>query len=61
MPKLRHINPYGACEVPLLGRVLDAGEEFDCTDEQAAVLLAQETNYELAESGKPTGRKAKEG
>lgn len=57
MPVLRHINPYGACDVPLLRRegrpfgehgegCLEAGEKFDCTDEQARVLLLQAANFE---------------
>lgn len=47
MPKFRNINPLGAVDVPLLGRVLEAGEEFDATDAQAALLSEQPTNYEL--------------
>ena len=46
---LQHINPYGACDVPLLRRVLGAGEQFECTEEQARVLLAQVGNYEPAD------------
>lgn len=48
--RLRNINPLGAVEVPLLGRVLEAGEEFDIDDEQGAALLDQVGNYEPAES-----------
>lgn len=59
MPKLRHINPYGACDVPLLGRVLGPGEEFDATDEQAQILLAQVGNYEPADD-KPKTAKTKQ-
>lgn len=47
MPTLRNINPLGAVELPLLRRVLDAGEEFEVTDEQAERLLEQTSNYEL--------------
>ena len=47
MKTLRNINPLGAVELPLIGRELAAGEEFDVTDEQAKVLLEQATNSEL--------------
>lgn len=57
MPTLKNTNPLGAVELPLIGRVLEAGEEFEVTDEQAGRapkdddpgegLLAQVGNYEL--------------
>jgi hypothetical protein len=57
MPTLRNTNPLGAVELPLIGRVLEAGEEFEVTKEQAghapkgddpgSGLLAQVGNYEL--------------
>lgn len=57
MPKLRNTNPLGAVELPLIGRVLEAGEEFEVSAEHAGRapegddlgfgLLAQVGNYEL--------------
>lgn len=45
MPKLRNVNPLGDVDVPILGRTLEAGEEFETDDETAALLLAQVGNY----------------
>lgn len=47
--RLVNTNPYGAVEVPLLGCVIERGEEFDVPDEVGARLLEQVGNYELAE------------
>jgi hypothetical protein len=47
--RLRNTNPLGAVELPLVGRVLEAGEEFDVTPEQAHALLPQVGNYEPAD------------
>lgn len=51
---LRNVNPLGAVEFPLIGRVLEAGETFEIDDTTAAALLEQEGNWELvtAKSGK---------
>lgn len=35
MPTLKNTNPLGAVDLPLIGRTLDAGEEFDVTAAQA--------------------------
>lgn len=45
MPKLRNVNPLGEVDVPLIGRTLGPGEEFDVDDDTAKVLLAQVGNY----------------
>lgn len=63
MPTLRNVNPLGGVDLPLIGRSLEAGEEFEVTDEQAGKapivnkdgevtdlgsgLLSQVGNYEL--------------
>lgn len=52
MPQLRNINPLGEVEIPLLGRAVGAGEVFDVSDEQAAALLDQPSNYEAVEAEK---------
>lgn len=46
--KVRNINPLGAVEV--LGRLVEAGEVFDVSDEQGARLLEQPDNYESADT-----------
>lgn len=43
--KFKNVNPLGAVEVPILGRVLEAGEEFEATGDAAEALLAQPDNY----------------
>lgn len=34
-------SPLGDLDIPLLGRIVEAGETVEVTDEQAAILLAQ--------------------
>ncbi len=46
MPHIRNISPLGDLDIPLLGRVVAAGEVVEVTEEQAAVLLDQAVNYE---------------
>lgn len=46
MATLRNINPLGDIDLPVLGRTVRAGEEFEVTDDVAAVLLEQVGNYE---------------
>lgn len=61
MTVLRNINPLGQVDLPLIGRqgdpvgapgtgCLEPGEEFECTPDQARVLLAQTGNYEPADA-----------
>lgn len=35
MPTLKNTNPLGAVDLPLIGRTLEPGEEFEVTAEQA--------------------------
>ena len=59
MPTIRNISPLGALDVPLLGRVVDAGEAVEVTDEQAAQLLPQAANWEpVEETEDAPGRRA---
>lgn len=46
MATLRNINPIGDIDLPILGRTIRAGEEFEVANEVAAVLLEQVGNYE---------------
>lgn len=50
MKKIRNINPVGAVDVPLLGRVLEPGEVVEVDDKTAATLLKQPDNYEAVEA-----------
>jgi hypothetical protein len=45
MPKIKNVSPFGDLDVPLLGRIFEAGTILDVTDEQAEVLLRQEDNF----------------
>lgn len=55
--RLRNTNPLGAIDLPLIGRSLEAGEEFDVPDEIGAALLEQVGNYEAVT--KPASTKPK--
>jgi len=54
MPKLKNTSPLGALDVPLLRRVVDAGEVFETTEDQARVLLLQHDNYQPADKAAKT-------
>ena len=47
MPRIRYVGSFDAADVPLIGATVVRGEEFDATDDQAAVLLLAPDNYEL--------------
>lgn len=55
---LRNINPLGEVELPLVGRVLAAGEEFEVPAEVAERLLEQVGNYEAVKP-KPSAKQPK--
>lgn len=46
MTTLKNTNPLGAIDLPLIGRTLEAGEEFDVPEDVAKALLEQVGNYE---------------
>lgn len=52
MAVLRNINPLGEVDLPLIGRTLAAGEEFEVPDSAAEVLLEQVGNYEPVKTAK---------
>ncbi len=60
MATLRNINPLGAVDVPLLGRTLEAGEQFDVPTSVAEQLLEQVGNYEAVKSPKKAPTTVKE-
>lgn len=45
MVAIRNISPRGGLDVPLLRRVVTAGEVVDVDAARAALLLAQEDNW----------------
>jgi hypothetical protein len=45
MPKIKNVSPFGDLDVPLLGRIFEAGTVLDVTDEQAEILLRQVDNF----------------
>ena len=45
MPKFKNVSPIGALELPLIGRVVGAGEVIDVTSTQAACLAGQEATW----------------
>jgi hypothetical protein len=51
--KLINTNPQGDIDLPLIGRAIAAGEEFEVSDEIGAALLLQEGNYAEAKTTKP--------
>jgi hypothetical protein len=58
MTTLRNCNPLGAIDLPLIGRTLEAGEEFDVPEDVAVALLEQVGNYERVDAEPPTKRTA---
>lgn len=46
---IRNINPLGEVEVPLLRRIVAAGEVIDVPDEVGAALLDQPMNWIAAD------------
>lgn len=54
--KVRNINPLGAVEV--LGRLVGAGEVFEVSDEQGALLLRQPANFQPADESAPEAEEA---
>ncbi len=46
MPRIRYVGSFAEADVVLVGVTVKRGEEFDATDEQAAVLLLAPDNYE---------------
>ncbi len=46
MPLIRNVSPLGDLDVPLLGRILAAGEEVDVPKAAAVLLLEQPDNFQ---------------
>lgn len=48
MPTVQNVSPLGDLDVPLLRRVVKAGEVVDVTVDQAVALLEQPSNWQPA-------------
>lgn len=57
MVKIRNTSPRGALDVPLLGRVVEAGEVVDVDPAHAARLLKQVDNWQPADPTPPAARR----
>lgn len=49
MAKITNVSPIGDLDVPLLGRIVHAGETVEVTDDQAATLAAQASNWQTVD------------
>ena len=56
MPVIKNVSPYGALDVPLLGRTVEANEEIEVSEAQAAILLAQAENYQEVKARKASDK-----
>ena len=45
-PRFKNVSPLGALDVPALGRVIAAGEEFEIREELVPLFAAQVENFE---------------
>jgi hypothetical protein len=49
MPRYVYVGPIDAVDVPLIGRTLTRGDEFDVDDDVAPLFDEQPDNYQPAE------------
>ncbi|MGL4256349.1 MAG: hypothetical protein ACRCSL_08445 [Microbacterium sp.] len=55
MPRIEYHGPLDGVDIPLVRLAgVRPGDEFDATDEQAALLLAQPDNFRAAAKAKRT-------
>lgn len=54
----RNVSPYGALDIPLLGRTVEAGEVFEVTPEQAKHLAGQDDNFQKVQPSKTAKERA---
>lgn len=55
MARIKNISPQGDLDLPLVGRVIAAGEEFNVTAAQAELLTAQPDVWQIV-SKKENGK-----
>lgn len=59
MPRIRYVGPLVGVDIPLVRQAdVKPGDEFDATDDQAALLLAQPDNYQPADAPAPRKKSA---
>lgn len=46
VPRFKNVSPLGALDVPALGRVIAAGEEFEVREDLVPLFAGQTENYE---------------
>lgn len=59
MSSIKNVSPYGDLDVPLLGRIVEAGEVVEVDDEHAAILLLQADNFVPADTAPAKPSKGK--
>lgn len=52
--KIKNVSPFGDLDLPLIGRVVAYGEEFEVSDDIGAQLVDQEANWEWVDRPTPT-------
>ncbi|MFE4469552.1 hypothetical protein ACFRFH_12125 [Leifsonia sp. NPDC056824] len=55
--KVRNVSPFGDLELPLLNRIVEAGEVFEVPDEHGESLIQQSANFQKV----PANTKTKDG
>ena len=48
--RIKNISPLGDVDVPLLGRIVEAGEIIDVSPEEAEQLVLQEANWQATDA-----------
>jgi hypothetical protein len=43
--KIKNVSPFGDLDLPLIGRVVAAGEVFEVSDEDGALLVEQPAHW----------------
>jgi len=56
MPSFKNISPQGDLDLPLVGRVIAAGEVFEVPANQAELLAAQPDVWQIVNSKKENGK-----
>ncbi|WP_166804808.1 hypothetical protein [Cryobacterium sp. Sr8] len=56
MPSFKNVSPQGDLDLPLVGRVITAGEVFEVTAAQADLLSAQPDVWQIVNSKKENGK-----
>lgn len=50
MPRFKNVSPLGDLDVPDLGQIVEAGEEFEVSEELAPYFAAQPSNYQAVDA-----------